>query len=208
MHRRCLIGALCVVASWGCSGAGARSPAGDSYDTSLPAFQDPASTNDAPEISRSQGTPGGVVVLWPRVVLPRKGEMPDEASTRQLAGRLQAKLASMLRDKFPGVPVDVRPEPERVCPRAGCVAASVGILFTRSGKGGCTATVLASRQGDSPARLVPWAGGVKLKDETVPFREAPELRVRVMDHAACESLIEEAGKRDPEVEEAIRGVLR
>jgi hypothetical protein len=141
-------------------------------------------------------------------VLPRKGDVPDEASTRQLAGRLQGKLASLLRDKFPGLPLDIRPEPERVCPRAGCVGASVGILFTRSGKNGCTATLLASQQGDSPARLVPWAGRVKLKAETVPFREAPESHIRVMDHAACESLIDEASKRDREVEEAIRAVLR
>src|SRR4051812_28885981 len=43
--------------------------------------------NDTPEISRSRGTAGGVVVLWPRIV-PRS----EDPAVLDLATRIQAKL--------------------------------------------------------------------------------------------------------------------
>jgi len=181
-------------------------PTGVNLDTRLPDDQTPAGDNDAPEISRSQGTAGGVVLLWPRIVGSAK-EPADDDLTQRIAQTLQARLASVIRDKMPGVAVDVRPKPERVCPRSGCIGASVGILLTRSGKHGCTATALVASQGPSASRLVPWAGGIKLKAETSAFREPPESQVRVIDHAKCESLAEETAAWDADVIAAIRGAL-
>ena len=192
---------LWLVASCGGSTPSAHEP-GVTYDTSLPETQEAATEGDAPEISRSQGTPGGVVVLWPRIVRSRR-DAAEGADDREVARRLQAKLAALVRDNMPGVPVDIRPEPERVCPRSGCLATSVGVLLTRSGKG-CTATALVARQGSSPSRLIPWAGAVKLKESLAAFREPPEQQVQVVDHARCESIVQDASSRDQEVVEAIR----
>ena len=79
--------------------------AGDSKDpTKLP-----------PEISRSGGVTGGVVLLWPRVI-PRS----EDPQTDQDAAFVQGQLRAAIARALPGRPVDVRPNPERVCPRAGC----------------------------------------------------------------------------------------
>jgi hypothetical protein len=216
MLRRLALAATILLAA--CGGAvvadAPHSPTGvnanmarpNEYNSSLPDEQAPASDGDAPEISRSQGTAGGVVLLWPRIV-GSASQPADDEQTLKIARAMQARMASLIRDKLPGVPVDVRPKPERVCPRSGCIGASVGILLTRSGKHGCTATALVARQGPSESRLVPWAGGVKLKAETSAFREPPESQVRVVDHAKCESLAEDAAARDADVVAAIKGAL-
>jgi hypothetical protein len=166
----------------------------------------PTATGDAPEISRSAGEPGGVVVLWPRIVLPRGQGAPD-AETRALAGKVQARLAELARRTAPGKTVDVRPEPERVCPRQGCAAASLGILLARAG-GGCSLFALVSRPGVSPARIVPWSPGrTTVSADTVPFREAPEKKVKVDDYAPCGKLPGDLASKDADVETAIRGAL-
>ena len=67
---------------------------------------------DAPEISRSVGVKGGVVVLWPRV-LPATADPAVQVE----AQKLQARLTAMAEAAAPAAPRDVRPTPERVCPR-------------------------------------------------------------------------------------------
>src|SRR5690242_7723512 len=108
------------------------SPAASSAPAAAPTVA--AHALDAPEISRSTGTAGGVVVLWPRIVGDKGG--PLEGDTRQIAARIQRRLQSIVGRALPGRSVDVRPEPERVCPRAGCQAIAVGAVLSRSG-GGC-----------------------------------------------------------------------
>lgn len=173
----------------------AAAPAAAPRATEQPAA---ASANDAPEISRSAGTAGGVVVLWPRIVQPR-GAPPPDASLRALAGRVQSELARIAKDS--GAAVDLRPEPERVCPRVGCQATRLGALVTRADHG-CAVVAVVGRPGTSPARLVPWAGSVKLSASEVPFRSPPERVVHVEDYVPCDAV--DLSKRAADVTAALR----
>jgi hypothetical protein len=155
------------------------------------------SKQDAPEISRSAGTEGGVVVLWPRIIPASAG-----AESHDVAAALQSHLVSLVQTALPGREIDVRPEPERVCRQAGCIAMSVGILLARSGDG-CVAVALISRPGQSPARLVPWVGEVVLSQEEVPFREHPESVVTISDFARCDEVAGALDTRDSIIEAAI-----
>lgn len=164
-------------------------------------------TGDAPEISRSVGEEGGVVVLWPRVVQPKGSGEPD-AEAKALAARVQARLADLVRRARPGVPVDVRPEPERVCPRAGCKAATAGAVIALAGGGGCAVVALISGAGTSPARLIPWSNAlVVLKENSVPFREPPERAMSVKDYARCTELPASLAAKDGDVEAALTAAL-
>lgn len=168
------------------------------------ATADPQS-GDAPEISRSVGTEGGAIILWPRVVMPRSAGKPD-ADALAIAGKVQTRLASIAERVLGGRLVDVRPEPERVCPKQGCKAASLGILFTKAG-GGCAVVALVSAPGTSPQKLIQWSPGeVTLKQATVPFRSPPEAVIAVKDYAACDKLPDTLSAHDAEIEAAIRSV--
>lgn len=162
----------------------------------------PARTGDAPEISRSVGAEGGVVVFWPRVI-PRA--VAD--STRDLAKGLQARMRQIASKTFPGRPIDVRPEPERVCPRAGCTAMTVGVLLTRN-ENGCVALALVSGPGTAPSKLVAWGGGIRLQNDTVAFREPPETQVTVTDYLVCDGFLDEESLRanESEIVRAMRAV--
>lgn len=166
-----------------------------------------ASNGDAPQISRSRGVPGGIVVLWPRIVLPSTGPRSPDASLLALARSVQQRLAQDAARALTGRAVDVRPKPQRVCPRSGCVAVSVGALLTRAGSG-CAALALVSPAGRSPARIVPWGGKVVVRNAVVPFREHPEGHVAVKDYVPCERLLEALARRDAEVESAIQSAAR
>lgn len=207
-----LVGAWLLVALTGC-GPTPRSEIPEPVSTSppLPApaslapppppvpVQPPppaAGSNDAPEISRSVGVEGGVVVFWPRVI-PRSDDVGP------VAGELRKQLEAVVGEALPGRAVDVRPEPERVCPRTGCAAMTVGVLLAHNA-GGCAAVALVSGPGKSETRLVPWAGKVELKAVTVPFRDHPESQVTVRDMVPCTELVASLAARRGEVVEAIR----
>jgi hypothetical protein len=155
-------------------------------------------TKDAPEISRSVGVDGGVVIMWPRII-PRA----ERANTRALAASLRDHLRRMVEKNLPGRPIDMRPEPERVCPRAGCKAVSVGALIIRDGEG-CLLVALVGRPGKYPLRLVPWVGKMRLKEEWVTFRETPESRVQIIDYAKCSQVMKQLSGRERYVLEAIQ----
>jgi len=155
---------------------------------------------DAPQISRSVGEPGGVVVLWPRV-LPAT----DAPEIRAAATRVQQSLQQLVASELAGRPVDVRPEPERVCPQAGCKAASVGALLVHAGQA-CAVVGWVSQPGRSPARLVPWAGKIRLKQPTVPFRDYPESYVTILDFQPCAELEVAMASGQGAVGAAIRGL--
>ena len=137
---------------------------------------------DAPEISRSAGQQGGVVVLWPRII-PRS----SSAVTRNAAWVVQQHLIKLVGEAFPNRPVDVRPEPERVCPQAGCKAMAVGALLVHQNSS-CAVVGWASPPGRSSQTLVPWAGLVELKRPTIPFREPVESHVTIRDFQSCDRL--------------------
>lgn len=209
---------LALLAASACGGSqqpadGAREPVTDGRSaTSEPASEpagEPGGPNpsaDAPEISRSVGTPGGVIVLWPRIVLPRGSSGPD-AETRRVAGEIQKQIVGAAARALPGHPGEIRPEPERVCPRSGCKAVSVGILLARAGQG-CSVIAMVSAPGQSPARLVPWTGVVALDAESVGFREPPEKVVHVKDYERCSDIPAALEKNVAQIEAAIRAAAR
>jgi hypothetical protein len=158
----------------------------------------PSIAGDAPEISRSTGTQGGVIVFWPRII-PRS----ETINTRALAKKIQTRLKTLVEKALPGRPLDVRPEPERVCPQAGCQAMTVGVLLARKGKG-CIAVALLSRPGQALTRLVPWVGKVKLKQEWVPFRKPPETFLTINDFAACDQVMTQLSANEEQIIKMIK----
>lgn len=154
---------------------------------------------DAPEISRSVGPKGGVVVLWPRIV-----PATQDPKLLDAAKQLQDRLAASAAVAWPGVEIEVRPAPERVCPKGtGCKAIAVGAVLGWS-EGGCVAAATVSPPGESPATLVPWAGELTLKAKTSPFREPPESQLTVIDFTPCDGLVAEAKAHELVLVDAIK----
>jgi hypothetical protein len=154
--------------------------------------------NDAPEISRSIGEEGGAIVFWPRIS-PRT----DDPKYKELATMLQTKLAEITKRAFADRPVDVRPEPERVCPiKGGCKAATVGVVLGHF-RDGCVAVALLSEPGESPQRLVIWAGEVELRKKEVEFRDPPEDQLTMKDLVPCGELAEALGTSEKDLGEEI-----
>lgn len=163
------------------------------------------SSGDAPEISRSVGVSGGAVVLWPRIVLPRNATGPDD-EIAELAGAVQAQLAAATKSVVPPGKVDIRPAPERVCPRSGCQGISVGALLARANNG-CAVMALISRPGASPAQIVPWVGRIRLDQDHADFREPPEKFVHVDDYVPCDQVPATMARQRDGVEAAVRKAL-
>jgi hypothetical protein len=157
---------------------------------------------ETPEITRSVGTPKSVVVLWPR--MSAKSVNPQ---TKDLAQRLQARVRDLAAQAAPGRGIDLRPDPERSCPRPnGCDAPTVSVLFLAD-NGACAALVVVSKPGPSPQQLVPWIGQVRLKRDAVPFREPTESAVTVDDFASCAKMSESFGDHEADIVAAIKTVL-
>lgn len=155
--------------------------------------------SDAPEISRSVGLRGGVVLFWPRVA-PRT----EDPAIRALAAAVQQRLRALAERALPGRAIDVRPDPERVCPRQGCEAMTVGASLFHTPNRGCIVVALVSGAGMSPQRLIPWAGDVTLRAAVVPFREPPEGAITARDMSRCERVVDELGQHEADVVAAIR----
>jgi len=153
----------------------------------------PARAADGPHISRSVGTPKQVVVLWPRVVPP-----DDTGDLHDLAKGLQDRLVDLVKAVSPDRSVNVRPEPQRVCPKnGGCRAPSVGVLLAHH-DGGCVAVAWISAPGESAARLVSWAGKMELSSQDAAFRAPPEEKLTVQDFIPREQLLKQVdAHKDP-----------
>ena len=151
-----------------------------------------------PEISHSKGQAGGIVVLWPRII-----PGADAEANAAIAGQIQQKVKAVAEKALPGRPVDVRPKPERVCPKAGCDAMSVNILFNRNSNS-CVAVALINAPGTSPTKLIAWGGLVELKSDTIQFRDMPENFVKIKDYVPCDQLITSMAEQDQFIEAAIR----
>jgi len=201
MARPCVI-PLLLLALAACGSSG---PARETTPEPLPDPDDPAyaesfdGTVDE-RVSTSRGEEGGVVVLWPRVVSSGVDEVPETSE-------VQSQLRAIAERAAEGRPVDVRPEPQRVCPQGGCEAAAVGAVVLRADTG-CAVVATASLPGPTPARLVPWAGQVELAEHNVPFREPPEQHIRVTDFVPCSDLATALYSVEPEIEQAVREVIR
>ena len=155
-------------------------------------------SRDDPRISRSRGVEGGVVLLWPRIIPGSDFELLEP----QAAG-LQARLRQMIVQTLPDAPIDTRPSPERVCPKAGCVGISVGVLLLHQ-EYGCAAIALIGEPGPTPIRLVHWAGRLRVKAERIPFRDYPESYITITDFVPCDQLLNVLNERELDVRNAIR----
>lgn len=151
-----------------------------------------------PEISHSKGAAGGIVVLWPRII---PGTIAEENTA--IATQVQAKVKALAEKALPGRPVDVRPKPERVCPKAGCDAVSINVLFTKNSTA-CVAVAIINAPGTSSTKLIPWGGGVELKSDTIQFRDMPENFVKIKDYVPCDQLITSMAEQDQFIEAALR----
>jgi hypothetical protein len=100
---------------------------------------------------------------------------------------VQQHLIKLVGQALPDRPIDVRPEPERVCPQAGCSAMAVGALLVHNNNA-CAVVGWASAPGRSDQTLVPWAGLIELKRPTIPFREPVESHVIIRDFQPCDRL--------------------
>ena len=143
---------------------------------------DASARGDGPEISRSRGKRGGVVVLWPRVV-PETTDPSIDALALRLQQKLYAASAQVVDVRL----VNQRPAPERVCPQTGCKSASVGLLLAHR-EGGCIAAAIVGPPGVEPQKIVPLAGQLEMVDDTLPFRGAPEQRMIIKEFTPCVEL--------------------
>lgn len=166
---------------------------------------DPALISDAGirdlRVSASRGEVGGAVILWPRVIPSNLTE-----AMRPQATAIQQQLRQAVTHAAPAKTQDVRPEPERVCPRAGCLGASVGALLATSPGGGCAVVALVAPPGAGSMRLIPWIGEVTLKKDVIDFREPPESFVVIEDYSSCDGLPARLAQGNPALEAALRGL--
>src|SRR5687768_4346549 len=191
---------LCVLTILGCGSA--PPPAAPSPVESPPPEATPPPRADAPppssapsraddsRISRSAGVEGGIVLLWPRIA--GSGDVVPAAET-------QAALRAVVERIAARRPLDVRPEPERTCPQAGCRGWTVSPILLHSGAG-CAVVVAVSAPGRSPSRLIHWAGRVQIRRDEVAFREPPEGALQVDDFTGCADLATELEASAPEIE--------
>ena len=112
-------------------------------------------------------------------------------------------MRAVVEKAVPGRSIDFRPEPERVCPKGGCKAATVGLLLSRKDQG-CLVVALVSKPGEAPMRIIPWAGTVQLRADMVPFRDHPEQSITVSDYVPCAALLKTMDKGEAAVIAAIQ----
>ncbi|MEM6925688.1 MAG: hypothetical protein AAF602_02070 [Myxococcota bacterium] len=152
---------------------------------------------DGPEISRSRGSSRGLVVLWPRLV-----PETDDPVLRDLADRMKNRLYAAAAEVVPYRRVDVRPEPERVCPRDGCRAPAVSVMIGHQ-EGGCVVVGLLQPPGPTPPVAWSVSGEVELI-EPLAFRTPPENAVVVREFTPC--AYAEAGFEAEKVVAALRAM--
>jgi len=138
-----------------------------------------AHASDGEEISRSKGKKGGVVVLYPRIV-----PETSDPNVLAVATQLQQQLSAVAQRVVDPKRVDVRPDPQRVCPQEGCKAASLGVMLGHQG-GGCAVLVQVGPPGIANQQLFPVAGELALRSPLATFRQPPERLATVTEFAPC-----------------------
>jgi hypothetical protein len=199
MTRVAILGCCLTALVLGCGGGGGSTSSSESTVTEEGSGGGEGvvviDEND-PRVSTSAGEEGGIVVLWPRVM----GLPGDEA------GRVQAHIVELVRRRYPNAPVDIRPDPERVCPRSGCRGASVGALLVVQ-DGSCATVGIVGRPGAADLTLLRWSGDLTVRDREVPFREPPESHVTLHEASPCGDLERDLQLNDAAVEEALRAAM-
>ncbi len=179
----------------------ATTPATTPTDSTLPLVAEPETTEEK-HISKSLGEAGGLLIFWPRII-PR--DIVEQ--NHELAAALQRHTRTVVQRNLPGHSLDIRPEPERVCPQGGCKAPSIGILLSRKQQG-CLVLALIAKPGESATKIVPWAGEVRLKADTVAFREYPEMQITVADYVPCTSLLSKMDENEAVVIRALKEAMQ
>jgi len=179
----------------------AAAPAGQPAGSNHPLLAEPETTEEK-HISKSLGEPDGLLIFWPRII-PR--DIVDQ--NHELAAALQRHTRTVVQRNLPARSLDIRPEPERVCPQGGCKAPSIGILLSRKQQG-CLVLALISKPGESATKIVPWAGDVRLKADTVAFREYPETQITVADYVPCTSLLSKMDENEAVVIRALKEAMQ
>ncbi|MBX3271199.1 MAG: hypothetical protein KF729_13110 [Sandaracinaceae bacterium] len=194
---RALSSTLGLLVAAGCGGASAEPTFPDGHD---PAYAASFEGERDPRVSTSRGEPGGYVVLWPRIVPAGS----DEALAATAAA-VQRRLVALTEEVADGAPIDVRPSPERVCPRQGCRAASVGAALLHA-NGRCAVVLITSPPGASRAHLDAWVGEVDILNSSPPFRDPPEEHLRVRELVPCADVAGALEEAPEELSTNIRGV--
>lgn len=183
---------IAALAMLGCSPPGGES-ASSAGSTEESGGGEVIIEEDDPRVSRSAGAEGGVVVLYPRVM----GLPENEPET------LQAHMVELAQRVFPDRPIDVRPDPERVCPRTGCNGVSLGALLVVQ-NGQCATVGVVGGPGPTDLTLTRWSGMLIVRDRVIPFREPPESHITLQEASPCDQLTEHLPVEDYAVEEALR----
>jgi hypothetical protein len=149
--------------------------------------------------TREIGEPNELLILWPRIV-PRDSVAPSVAKIAQ------SHAASLARVTVSDRPIDVRPAPERSCPRTGCEATTLGILLAGDDRG-CIAVAMVTPPGVSETTLLPWGGQVLIKDIKIPFGQPPEAQIRIQSSAPCDTLVDTMTSRDEAIAKALHAAM-
>ncbi len=197
MMRMTSTALLCVLVS-ACGGGQSEAEEPQFADANDPDYAASFDGTIDPRVSTSRGEEGGVVLLFPRVI-PSDGA----EAVQEQAAAIQERLRGLVENALPGRPIDQRPAPERVCPRAGCVGIAVGAVLVHSGAG-CAVVATVSRPGESASGLEPWTPATTVRSAVIPFREHPESQIAVRDYARCAELLDSLSERDDAVTEQIR----
>jgi len=191
----------------GATDPNAGTPAGQDSTTTSPGPNPPVvagGANDtrfiSEQISHSKGVAGGVVVLFPRII-----PTTIAAENAAIATQIQAKVRAVAEKALPGRPIDVRPSPERVCPKAGCEAVSINVMFSRTSTA-CVVVAMINAPGVSTTKLIPWGGSVEFKTgtDTIQFRDMPENFIRIKDFQPCDQITTIMADQDQFIEAALR----
>jgi hypothetical protein len=209
------LGALLVSALPGCPGDEAQKarPKEDfgeaTHGDPHPAGPTPVEDlSDAPpEVSRSLGHKGSLIVLWPRVINAAgpsdAGPPPDNGA----AEKVQQRLAELAHRAAGARAIDVRPAPETTCaPKNGCDATSIGAVLVVKGADCAVAAVMAGPN-KSAAHLLPWSGKVEFAKDSIAFGESPEPAVKVKEFVPCESLLVKKENEEATLARYIAGLM-
>jgi len=128
-------------------------------------------------------------------------------ATRERVTQVQRLMVALVAEALPGVAVEVRPEPERVCPQGGCLATSLGAVFHQHGDG-CVVVATVGPPGRTPRRLAPWGGAVDLKAARAEFRSPPESLLVIRDYLPCSELLTRLAERKGPVVRLLGDVAR
>ena len=96
-------------------------------------------------------------------------------------------LVSTLSVGSTALPLDVRPDPERVCPRDGCLGPSLGALLVTQ-NGTCAAVAVVGNPGRGEHALIRWSGRLTVRDRVIPYRDPPESHVTLQEATPCEGM--------------------